>query len=67
MPVGGDDSAHCVLWQSGTGTWSFAHAHFRGALRRLAVPSGEEYDEEEYSEAIGAFFAAVKQLVTHAR
>ncbi len=55
------------LLQEGTGTWVFAHAHFKGALRRLAVPVPEDYDDEEYTEATAAFFTAVKQLVTHTR
>ncbi len=34
----------------------------RGALRRMHVPSPEEYDEEEYTEACGAMKDALRAL-----
>jgi hypothetical protein len=47
--------------------WALAHARFKGALRRLAVPDQAEYDEEEYTEAIEAFFSATKAFSAHSR
>ena len=47
--------------------WGLAHARFKGAMRRLAVPCADEYDEEEYTEAIEAFFLATKQFSAHSR
>ena len=50
-----------------TSRWALAHARFKGALRRLAVPDAAEYDEEEYTEAIEAFFSATKAFSGHSR
>ncbi|EIE26922.1 DUF810-domain-containing protein [Coccomyxa subellipsoidea C-169] len=51
----------------GTGDWSYDHAHYKGALRRMLVPTAEEYDEQEYEEAGVEFLAATKQLIAHSR
>ena len=58
----------CLITQAEAATrLQLAHARFRGALRRLAVPIEAEYDEEEYTEAIEAFFAATKAFSAHSR
>lgn len=36
-------------------------------MRRLLVPSAEDYDDQEYEEAAEEFLSAMKQLVTHSR
>ncbi|CAL8468909.1 g8450 [Coccomyxa elongata] len=50
-----------------SGDWSYDHAHFKGVMRRLLVPSAEDYDDQEYEEAAEEFLSAMKQLVAHSR
>ncbi len=58
--------ASCAL-QVASGDWSYDHAHFKGVMRRLLVPSAEDYDDQEYEEAAEEFLSAMKQLVAHSR
>ena len=60
-------SAKGDLQADGGSRWGLSHARFKGVLRRLAVPNAEEYDEEEYTEAIEAFFLATKKFSAHSR
>jgi hypothetical protein len=53
--------------QVGAGDWSYDHAHFKGAMRRMLVPMEDEYDEQEYEEAGTVFLAAMKMLIAHSR
>ncbi len=36
-------------------------------MRRLLVPSAEDYDDQEYEEAAEEFLSAMKKLVAHSR
>lgn len=55
------------LEQAGPSEWGYDHAHFKGAMRRLLLPSADEYDEQEYEEAAQEFLSAMKQLLNHSR
>ncbi len=53
--------------QAGPSEWGYDHAHFKGAMRRLLVPSADEYEEQECEEAAQEFLSAMKQLLSHSR